>query len=114
MDAAVTVKEDEHAELIVLRAKVAELEQKVAYFQKQLFGRKSEQTLDPNQMSLFIGEFEAAQAALKAANEAPAKNTHVKGYDRKRKNAKEKLRPDLEVVKTVIDLTPEEKACDSG
>ena len=34
MDAAVTVKEDEHAELIALRAKVAEFEQKVAYFQK--------------------------------------------------------------------------------
>lgn len=54
MDAAMTVKEDEHTELIALRAKVAELEQQIAYFQKQLFGRKSEQTLDPNQMSLFI------------------------------------------------------------
>lgn len=89
MDAAVTVKEDEHAELIALRAKVAELEQKVAYFQKQLFGRKSEQTLDPNQMSLFIDEFEAAQAALKAANEAQAKKTHVKGL---RAQAKERQR----------------------
>ena len=54
MDAAMTVKDDEHAELIALRAKVAELEQQIAYFQKQLFGRKSEQTLDSNQMSLFI------------------------------------------------------------
>ncbi|MCZ2766626.1 transposase [Lacticaseibacillus paracasei] len=89
MDAAVTVKEDEHAELIALRAKVAELEQKVAYFQKQLFGRKSEQTLDPNQMSLFIDEFEAAQAALKAANEAQAKKTHVKEL---RAQAKERQR----------------------
>ncbi|WP_445622226.1 transposase domain-containing protein [Lacticaseibacillus paracasei] len=114
MDAAMTVKDDEHAELIALRAKVAELEQQIAYFQKQLFGRKSEQTLDSNQMSLFIGEFEAAQAALKATNEAQAKKTQVKGYDRKRKNAKEKLRPDLEVVKAMIDLTPEENACDSG
>lgn len=55
-----------------------------------------------------------SQAALKAANEAQAKKTHVKSYDRKRKNTKEKLRPDLEVVKTVLDLTPEEKACDPG
>ena len=81
--AATMSREELISQLIILKQSHDELNQRVAWFERQLFGAKSERRLiDDQGRQLTLGEIRAADAAESPAIEVPA-HRRSKGYQKK-------------------------------
>lgn len=90
-----------------LEARIKELTAQIAWFQRQMFGRKSEKlaALDPNQLSLF-GQPEIPEEVQQAQEEATQQIEKETPEDRKIKRQNRKMMEGLPVLERVV-LKPE-------
>ena len=89
-----------------LEQRVAELSAQLAWFQRQMFGRRSEKmpVIDPNQLSLFDDPI--APEVVQAREEASAQIEKETPEDRKQKRQNRKMMEGLPVLERVV-LKPE-------
>ncbi|MBO6075000.1 MAG: IS66 family transposase [Paludibacteraceae bacterium] len=89
-----------------LEQRVAELSAQLAWFQRQLFGRKSEKLpiTNPNQLSLF--DDPVAPEVVQAQEEASKQIEQETPEDKKRKRQNRKMMEDLPVLERIV-LRPE-------
>ena len=100
--------DDAKAVILNLNDRVAELEKQVAWFKKQIFGRRSEkqscfEDLPGDQLNMFGAEATEEEAREEAEVPAPRKNTNT----RRRRHLPESA-PRVDVV---LDVPEEEKVC---
>ena len=93
-----------------LRCEVTYLKEQLAWFKRQIFGRKSERTVsDLNQQQLELTGLETAHTAEEEKTET------VPAHQRRKPNRSGqdaiKLDPDIPVRTTVLDIPEEEKIC---
>ena len=86
-----------------LEARIKELTARIAWFQRQMFGRKSEKlaALDPNQLSLF-DQPEIPTEVKQAQEEATAQIEKETPEDKKIKRRNRKMMEDLPVLKREV------------
>ena len=86
-----------------LEARIKELTARIAWFQRQMFGRKSEKlaALDPNQLSLF-DQPEIPTEVKQAQEEATAQIEKETPEDKKIKRQNRKMMEDLPVLKREV------------
>lgn len=89
-----------------LAARIQELSAQIAWFQRQLFGRKSEKMplIDPNQLSLFDNQI--PQPIVEAQEEATKQIEKETPEDIKRKRQNRKMMANLKVIERIV-LKPE-------
>lgn len=102
--------QDLQTEIVKRDQKIIYLEEQLAWFKRQIFGRKSERTVsDLNQEQLELTGLETTQPAAKAQTQT------VPAHERRKPNRNGqdaiKLDPDLPVRTTVLDIPEEEKIC---
>ena len=89
-------------------AKILYLEEQLAWFKRQIFGKKSERVVDVNQEQLQLDGFEAAGQEKTGTQTIPA-------HERKKRTSTGedaiKLPDDLPVETTIIDIPEEDKIC---
>jgi hypothetical protein len=93
-----------------LRFEVTYLKEQLAWFKRQIFGKKSERTVSSlNQEQLELTGLEAMQTAAEEQTQA------VPAHKRRKPNRNGqdaiKLDPDLPVKTVVVDVSEEEKIC---
>jgi transposase len=91
-----------------LQEQVADLKEQLAWFQKQVFGQRSEKIIPSNPDAFFLPGFDLTQLP-------PAKKADVPAHTRKtynKDNPKKLSFPDtLPIVRTILDLKDEDKFC---
>ena len=104
-------------EIVLLNKKLTEsdekifcLEEQLAWFKRQLFGKKSEKTVSNlNSDQLFLAGFDGVPAAAQETEKTiPA---HTRRKPNRNGQDKIKLPPDLPVVTIVLDLPEDQKIC---
>jgi transposase len=83
------------------------LEEQVAWFQRQLFGKRSEKVVPVDDKQLYLPGFEPPA-------EEPAREQEVKGHKRRiRKKGEDTVRlpPDIPVEDIILDIAEAEKIC---
>lgn len=90
-----------------LSAEILYLKEQIAWFTRQIFGKRSERFADVNQEQLKFDGFESSQRSVETET--------IPAHDRKKRASTGedaiKLPDDLPVETTVIDITEEEKIC---
>jgi transposase len=102
--------QDLQTEIAERDQKITYLEEQLAWFKRQIFGRKSERTVSElNQEQLELTGLETAQTAAKEQTQT------VPAHKRRKPNRNGqdaiKLDPDLPVRTTILDIPEEEKVC---
>lgn len=88
--------------------KIIHLEEQIAWFKRQFFGKKSERVVDSNPNQLLFAGFEASSPG-KDSTQTIAAHTRKKRTPTGEDTIK--LPPDLPVETTIIDIPEEEKVC---
>jgi transposase len=90
-----------------LQQKVNELNEQVAWFMRQVFGKRSEKIISPNPEQLFLPGFELPPVEEKKRN-VPA---HQRTIRKNGSNKQLTFPDDLPIERTVVDLKEEDKIC---
>jgi transposase len=101
-------KRDE--KIVHLDQKVQSLEEQLAWFKRQIFGKRSERIVnDLNSQQLMFEGLENLQTSTKKEKkEVPA---HIRSKPNRNGQDKITLTPDLPVQTTILDIPEEEKVC---
>lgn len=116
MAATTSSETNEQTVIQSLQERIKVLEAQVEWFQRQMYGRKSEKVkpeiIDNGQLSLFAEELEKLKAEQAAQDEVTTVKEHKR---KKRKKLTEKIDMEkAEVVQDIFDLTDTEKQCQPG
>lgn len=91
-----------------LQKQVSSLTEQLAWFTKQLFGKRSEKSIDPSVKEILLPGFESLPAQQPLEQEVLAHKRRIKNED----NRSTLTFPEnLPVERTVLDLKEEEKVC---
>ena len=103
-----------HAKVVqVQQGKISQLQEQVALLRDRLFGRRSEQSSDPDSPQLEI--FNEAESLAEAAPEAPAAEVEEEVVaPTKRRGKRKPLPADLPRVEVVHELPEHELICECG
>lgn len=89
---------------------ISHLEEQLAWFKRQIFGKRSERVVkDLNQQQLMLEGFENLEAAKEEEKKTVAAHTRRKPN----RNGQDKitLPPDLPIQTTILDIPEEQKIC---
>lgn len=106
MDAILATNQQLASQLQQMTARVEELTAQLAWFQRQMFGRKSEKMplIDPNQLNLF--EESIPQPVVEAQEAATEQIEKETPEERKQKRQNRKMMANLKVIERIV-LKPE-------
>lgn len=111
-DAAIARSAEDSDENAALRDEVKRLSEILASFQRHRFGKRTE-TLDPDQLALFLEDVEIALGAANAALDAATDRRDPTARAKRRKNLGH-LPAHLERIERIIDIEDKTCACCGG
>ena len=109
MNAAETLEFNRlNTEVETLLNKVSSLEEQLAWFHRQVFGKRSEKFVQPNHEQLLLAGFEDMHLPEQEKQKVPA---HERRKRNPSKSSKLEFPEDLPVEENFIDVSEEEKVC---